>query len=243
MPYSGKKMITDRQLKQGDFLFRYRGILPIPIILGCIIYYFYNYNPISNIQYIICLGISLSGLLIRILTVGFAYHKTSGKNTKKQIAEKLNTSGIYSILRNPLYLANYLNWLGIVLLLSNHLLTIVITSLFIILYYKIILVEENFLLQKFKEEYQNYFSKTPRILPSFKNWNKPINKFNLKKSLVNIKNGLLGISLIFFLINCIENYNLGLEIINSNWVFYFMLFSFLFYICMKISFKISNRKK
>ena len=98
----------------------------------------------------------LSGLLIRILAVGFAYHKTSGKNTRKQIAEKLNTSGIYSILRNPLYLANYLNWLGIILLLSNTFLTIIITSLFVILYHKIILVEENFLLQKFKEEYNHH---------------------------------------------------------------------------------------
>ena len=99
-------------------------------------------------------------------------------------------------------------------------------------------MEENFLIKKFKEEYKTYLSNTPRILPSFKNWNKPISKFNLKKSLVNIKNGLLGISLIFFLINCIENYNLGVKIINSNWIFYFMLFSTLFYIYMKISFKI-----
>ena len=39
------------------------------------------------------------------------HYKTSGKNTAKQIAESLNTSGIYSVLRNPLYLANFLNWL------------------------------------------------------------------------------------------------------------------------------------
>ncbi|MBV19985.1 MAG: hypothetical protein CL870_02680 [Cytophagia bacterium] len=236
-------MITDNQQKQGDFLFRYRGILPVPIILGCILYYFYDYNPISNKQYIICLCISLSGLLIRILSVGFAYHKTSGKNTRKQIAESLNTSGIYSILRNPLYLANYLNWLGIILLLSNPILTIVITSIFIILYYKIILVEENFLNQKFKKEYKIYFSNTPRILPTFKNWTKPINKFNLLKSLINIKNGLLGISLIFFIINCIEKYNLGLKILNNNWIFNFMLLSVLFYISMKILYKVLIKKK
>ena len=143
----------------------------------------------------------------------------------------------------PSYVANYLNWLGVILLLSNIFLTIIVTSLFIILYHKIILVEENFLLQKFKGEYKTYFSNTPRILPSFKNWREPISKFNLKKSLVNIKNGLLGISLIFFLINCIENYNLGLEIINSNWIFYFMLFSVLFYIYMKISLKTLVSKK
>ena len=170
-----------------------------------------------------------------MFTIGFAYHKTSGKNTKKQIAEKLNTSGIYSLLRNPLYLANYLNWLGVVLLLSNELITLIVSSLFAILYYKIILVEENFLLEKFKEEYKLYYSNTPRIIPSFKNWRKPVNKFNLKKSLINIKNGLLGISLLFFIINSIENYKLDSEIININWIFYFLIFTLMFYIYMKLS--------
>ncbi len=228
-------MITESQLNQGNFLFRYRGILPIPIILLCIIFYYLNSNSISNDHYIICLGISVSGLFIRMFTIGFAYHKTSGKNTKKQIAEKLNTSGIYSLLRNPLYLANYLNWLGVVLLLSNELITLIVSSLFAILYYKIILVEENFLLEKFKEEYKLYYSNTPRIIPSFKNWRKPVNKFNLKKSLINIKNGLLGISLLFFIINSIENYKLDSEIININWIFYFLIFTLMFYVYMKLS--------
>ena len=228
-------MITERQLNQGNFLFRYRGVLPIPIILLCVLFYYLNSNSISNDQYIICLSISVSGLFIRMFAIGFAYHKTSGKNTKKQIAEKLNTSGIYSLLRNPLYLANYLNWLGIVLLLSNKLITLIVSSLFAMLYYKIILVEENFLLQKFKEEYKSYYSNTPRIIPSFKNWRKPINKFNLKKSLINIKNGLLGISVLFFIINSIENYKVNSEIINTNWIFYFLIFTLIFYIYMKLS--------
>ena len=103
------------------------------------------------------------------------------------------------------------------------------------LYYKIILVEENFLLQKFKEEYKSYYSSTPRIIPSFKNWRKPINKFNLKKSLINIKNGLLGISVLFFIINSIENYKVNSEIINTNWIFYFLIFTLIFYIYMKLS--------
>ena len=61
-------MITESQLNQGNFLFRYRGILPIPIILLCIIFYYLNSNSISNDHYIICLGISVSGLFIRMFT-------------------------------------------------------------------------------------------------------------------------------------------------------------------------------
>ena len=126
-------MISDKQLSHGNFLFRYRGVTPVPIIFICTIYFLINDVIISDEKYILCLIISLSGLIIRVLAVGYAYDKTSGKNTKKQIAEKLNTTGIYSVLRNPLYLANYLNWLGIILLLSDTILTITVTLFFILI--------------------------------------------------------------------------------------------------------------
>ncbi|MGB8874133.1 MAG: hypothetical protein WCC75_12145, partial [Desulfobaccales bacterium] len=38
---------------------------------------------------------------------------TSGRNTQGQVAETLNTTGIYSLVRNPLYLGNFLIWLGL----------------------------------------------------------------------------------------------------------------------------------
>ncbi len=234
-------MISDKQLSQGNFLFRYRGVTPVPIIFICTIYLLINDVIISDEKYILCLIISLSGLIIRVLAVGYAYDKTSGKNTKKQIAEKLNTTGIYSILRNPLYLANYLNWLGIILLLSNTILTISVTLFFILIYYKIILVEENFLKNKFQEDVKIYFSKTNRILPSFSNYKRPINHFNIKKSLINIKNGLLGISILFFLIRLMDNYKLRKELIEINWIFYFLVFSIVFYIAMKLLYSLTKK--
>ena len=38
----------------------------------------------------------------------WAYTKnTSGRNTHDQVADSLNTSGIYSIVRHPLYVGNF----------------------------------------------------------------------------------------------------------------------------------------
>ena len=142
-------MISKIKLNNGNFLFRYRGIIPIPfIILSLLYYYSSSSNPIPESHYIFCLIISIIGILIRFFAVGFAFYKTSGKNTKKQIAEKLNTTGAYSIVRNPLYIANYLNWLGVILLFSNYIITIITSFFFVIIYYKIVLVEEKFLSKK-----------------------------------------------------------------------------------------------
>ena len=199
-------------------------------------------NPINHDHYIHCFLISLTGIIVRIFTVGFAFNKTSGKNTKGQLAEKLNITGIYSLLRNPLYLANYLNWLGIILLFSNFLVTISLTIFFCFYYYYIILTEEDFLVKKFKEKYKIYFKETPRIIPTLKNWKKPETKFNFFKTIVNIKNGLLGISIIFYLIFSIETFKNTGSIFVINWIFYFMVFSFILYALLKIILKLKNRK-
>ena len=228
-------MKASSKLEYGNFLFKHRGILPVPIIIFSLVYYFFsNSYEITQFQYLLSLSISISGLILRVYAVGYAFHKTSGKNTAKQIAESLNTSGIYSVLRNPLYLANFLNWLGIVLLLSDIILTVFITLFFIHIYYYIILVEENFLKEKFKKKYEEYLKLVPRIIPSLKNWKKPVTDFNFKKSLINIKNGLLGIAIVFNLINLIDNYKHSGKILEINWLSYFLLFSIFFYFSNKL---------
>ena len=50
--------------------------------------------------------------------MGFAPRGTSGRNTLGQVAEVLNTSGMYSVVRNPLYLGNFVIWLGLALFIK-----------------------------------------------------------------------------------------------------------------------------
>ena len=101
----------------GNRLFRKRGIIPLYIlILALPILLFGNqtvYNSISahTAEYIvkpivavISILISLLGLGIRCYAIGTTPHGTSGRNTEKQVAKQLNTAGIYSVVRHPLYL-------------------------------------------------------------------------------------------------------------------------------------------
>lgn len=98
---------------QGNWLFRYRSFLPIIVLalgLGVFIQnvLLKNDNDCSLFFEMLCLAVSILGLIIRVYTVGFTPHNTSGRNTKAgQVADELNTTGIYSTTRNPLYLGNF----------------------------------------------------------------------------------------------------------------------------------------
>ena len=55
--------------------------------------------------------ISFLGEGIRIFTAAYTPTGTSGRNTKLQIAGTMNTTGIYYLLRLPLYLGNFFMFL------------------------------------------------------------------------------------------------------------------------------------
>ena len=50
----------------------------------------------------VCIILVVAGLALRALTVGFVPARTSGRNTRGQVASVLNTTGAYSLTRNPL---------------------------------------------------------------------------------------------------------------------------------------------
>ena len=109
--------------KSGNTLFKYRGQIPVILfILAVPVIYFTDYSFIfsEEIIYWILMGVaialSLLGQVIRAIAIGTANKNTSGRNTKEQVAEALNTKGIYSTMRHPLYVGNYFMWIGIVVL-------------------------------------------------------------------------------------------------------------------------------
>ena len=78
--------------KQGAFLFRWRSYVPsVILVLSFFFIPFYRYPDGNYEQHLIYLGVcflvSLFGLFIRCFTIGYAPEKTSGRNTKQQVAE------------------------------------------------------------------------------------------------------------------------------------------------------------
>jgi len=151
------------------------------------------------------------GLFIRIYTVGHTPANTSGRNVKKQLADELNTTGIYSIIRHPLYLGNFFMWLSIALLTENIWFIIIFVFVYWVYYERIMFAEEQFLRAKFGNTYLIWASRIPAFLPSFNfiQFKKPSVPFSWKKVLKKEKNGLFALFLIFCLFDVMDVFFLG----------------------------------
>lgn len=181
----------------GNWLFRYRSYVPLGLfVLAIPAVYFTDYDSMSE-EFIIAVGriamlISLIGFLIRVYTIGTTPFGTSGRNTDKQVAEQLNTSGIYSVVRHPLYLGNYLIWLGIILFTKNFYFVIIASLLYWIYYERIMFAEERFLERKFGDAYLQWSLKAPAFIPRLKQFRKSDVPFSLKSVLRREYSGVLA---------------------------------------------------
>jgi protein-S-isoprenylcysteine O-methyltransferase Ste14 len=193
--------------KQGMWLFKNRGKIPFIILFfGVLVFlwteihpehYFVKNEAIRDYYIYFCLLISLLGLGIRVFTVGYTPANTSGRNTKTQLADELNTTGIYSVVRHPLYLGNFFMWLGPVLLTGHFWFVLVVYLFYWIYYERIMFSEEQFLRRKFGSVYTSWAENVPAFIPRFKDYVKPGLPFSWKKVLKKEKNGLAVVFFIF----------------------------------------------
>jgi protein-S-isoprenylcysteine O-methyltransferase Ste14 len=200
--------------KQGDYLFRNRSYLPLVILIPGIYIYVKHEAGLpdimekNNLIYeLACFGVCLLGFIIRVVTIGFSADSTSGRNTRTgQIAESLNTTGVYSFCRHPLYLGNFLIWLGIAAFTQNFWFIIAFIFVFWVYYERIMYAEEEYLIGKFGNEYLNYSDNTPAFIPGFKNYKKPILPFSFRKIIRQEKAGILNLFAVILLLRVAGEY-------------------------------------
>jgi protein-S-isoprenylcysteine O-methyltransferase Ste14 len=197
----------------GNWLFKRRSWLPVfMVVAGIIVMYLGNRQAIifDMRDELIFLGVSLFGQVIRILTVGFTPKNTSGRNTVNgQVADELNITGIYSLLRHPLYLGNFFMWLGPVLFLRSFCFTVIFGLMYWLYYERIMFAEEQFLRRKFGEIYDKWSETVGSFIPYSLNFIRPNLPFSVRNILKREYNSFVNIFVIFILLDLFRNYFLS----------------------------------
>lgn len=195
--------------EQGNFLFKYRGQFPVLLFLLAVPFLFLT-DMVNETDKIIwnsvSVFVSIIGFLIRFYTIGTTPKGTSGRNTKQQIADYLNSTGIYSMVRHPLYLGNYLIWIGIAIFTYNIYFIVIVSLLFWLYYERIMFAEERFLEKKFGEKYITWSNGIPAFIPSFKNYTKTTFPLSFKSILRREYAGILATVIGFSFIDVIRIY-------------------------------------
>ena len=193
----------------GNWLFRWRSFVPLPLVallfIALGVHEDVEGQGYDDFWEAFCLAVSLAGLVVRCYTVGHAPRGTSGRNTTVQKAEVLNTTGLYSVVRHPLYLGNYLMWLGIVLFVGIWWLAVICTLMFWIYYERIMYAEETFLGERFGRDFQEWAATVPAFIPNFRLWRRPALPFSLKIVLQREYSGLLVMTTIFFALDLADD--------------------------------------
>ena len=166
--------------KTGNWLFKWRSYFPllmVPFLLIALQESKYLENDTrEKAQYLweaFCFAVSFTGLMVRCAVVGYAPKRTSGRNTERQKADTLNTTGLYSVVRHPLYLGNFMIFLGMVLFVQTVWFIVLSILSFWLYYERIMFAEEEFLREKFGESFLRWAKRTPAFLPKFRNWKNP----------------------------------------------------------------------
>jgi protein-S-isoprenylcysteine O-methyltransferase Ste14 len=143
-----------------SLLFKYRSYTPIPFVIVMLVYE--NANIWSLILGLI---IITTGEFLRLWGVSWAGSET--RTTGHMEGTYLIVSGPFAYMRNPLYIGNILIYLGIGIMSFAIFPYLQVFALlfFIFQYYHIIKAEEEYLLNRYGEQFKKYKKNVPRLFP------------------------------------------------------------------------------
>ena len=227
---------------QGEILFRNRGFIPLLFVAFSIPVGYYNsYELItsnSSVEYAV-LGFSLAsiflGHLIRVQVILARQDATSGRNRNEQVADSLNTKGWYSIVRNPLYVGNFLIWFGLSLYLFSFWLSLTLVLMFWMYYERIIFAEEAFLTRKFGQQYSDWCNKTPVFIPKIRAFKSLDYEFSLSKVIYSEYSSFLSTATCFLFVSLLREYSIHHEIHFGKLSWIYVVFFVLFGLTVKVT--------
>jgi protein-S-isoprenylcysteine O-methyltransferase Ste14 len=206
-------MIADSMARQGNWFFRWRSYVLLgfaPLVLLVVTQPEPIETAFGEVADLLfesaCIMLAFVGLAIRAYVVGHVPAHTSGRNTAKQIAETLNTTGLYSLTRNPLYLGNAVIYMAVACFLQNVWFAVLMLLFLIIYLERIIATEEKFLAEKFDDSYRRWVVEVPAFFPRLTGWRAPELPFSIRNVLRREYSGFFAIIAVFFVLDQSREY-------------------------------------
>jgi protein-S-isoprenylcysteine O-methyltransferase Ste14 len=155
----------------GGVLFRHRGWLPllflgIPLVMP---------GTTSPFRWEVGLALIIIGEAVRLAGVAAAGSVTRRRSRGVQ---RLVTYGIFAWARNPLYIGNFLIWMGFVTISGVLWFLPIAVLLFALEYELIVRYEEGVLESIFGREYLDYKNETPRWIPRPPRGEQPVGEYH-----------------------------------------------------------------
>jgi protein-S-isoprenylcysteine O-methyltransferase Ste14 len=142
----------------GAVLFRHRGWLPVPFLLVPLL----ARGVMEPMNWVVGFALIVLGEAFRLSGVAAAGTVT---RRRSRTVQRLVTYGIFAWMRNPLYVGNFLIWMGFTVISGVLWFIPVAVLLFAIEYTLIVRYEEGVLESIFGQEYLRYKERTSRWLP------------------------------------------------------------------------------
>lgn len=196
-------------------LFRRRKMLPMAFFLSGLLALLMA-RPFTIIDdtlffSLICFLISLSGWILCLLTVGYTPNRRSVSDKctdipteRAVLAEKFHTTGMYSVMRHPLHVSEFLMRLGVILYVGVNWYIVGAVLLYLFCMEKIIIVEERRLEERFGELFQDWSLRIPAFFPNRKAWQKPSARFALGYALGKGFKSLFVLLLSFVIVHLVK---------------------------------------
>jgi protein-S-isoprenylcysteine O-methyltransferase Ste14 len=209
--HGGSVALREHFEGSGRWLFRWRSYLPLVLFIPVIAGFSDTLatgpgEQIDGLWELVCVFVSLIGVAIRVATVGSAPGGTCGRRTVGgPSASTLNTTGVYSVVRHPLYLGNYFQWLGVAMLPRNAWVAITVSLAFWLYYERIMFAEEEYLRRSFGADFEQWASATPAFLPDFARWVPPLLPFCWRTAIQREYSGAFALVAAFASVCIIED--------------------------------------
>ena len=226
--------LLDQLVQDGDRLFRWRSYLPLALLPVVIAGVMTTAPPFSTrvaerAWECVSVAVALAGLALRVWAVGSAPSGTSERSTVNPRASQLRTTGPYSILRHPLYVANGLMAFGLSLFPGVWYLPLILVPATWLYYERIAIREEAFLSDRFGAEFDAWSSRVPACRPSFASYTRSAIPYSWKKVLRHEFHGLLVIAAGAFAFDVLqESWRAGAWRVDAPWLWFFAASAALF---------------